>query len=138
MSTMHDSTSLVKDEWTMYMEKAELYYLGDTVSVENIKKEMEVVLQSCLQKAKMGAQQWNNAQRSLLNLEEVNVASVHEIVREVSIVKAFLFAVVLAVFSADAKAHKIGFAPAPSPDRKLSAAVRRCSPQALSFEFWVR
>nr|GMD12475.1 kinesin-like protein KIN-5D [Ipomoea batatas] len=82
MSTMHDSTSSVKDEWTMYMEKAESYYLEDTVSVENSKKEMEVVLQSCLQKAKMGAQQWNDAQRSLLNLEEVNVASVHEIVRE--------------------------------------------------------
>nr|GMD15990.1 125 kDa kinesin-related protein-like isoform X1 [Ipomoea batatas] len=81
MSTMHDSTSSVKDEWTTYMEKAESYYLEDTVSVENSKKEMEVVLQSCLQKAKMGAQQWNDAQRSLLNLEEVNVASVHEIVR---------------------------------------------------------
>lgn len=29
----------------------------------------------------MGAQQWSDAQRSLLNLEEVNAASVHEIVR---------------------------------------------------------
>ncbi|XP_019177667.1 PREDICTED: kinesin-like protein KIN-5D isoform X3 [Ipomoea nil] len=82
MSTMHDSTSSVKDEWTTYMEKAESYYLEDTVCVENSKKEMEVVVQSCLQKAKMGAQQWNDAQRSLLNLEEANVASVHEIVRE--------------------------------------------------------
>nr|GMD50633.1 hypothetical protein Iba_chr11aCG14510 [Ipomoea batatas] len=36
----------------------------------------------------------------------------------VSIVKAFLFAVVLAVFSAAAKAQEIEYASAPSPDRK--------------------
>nr|GMD42950.1 hypothetical protein N619_00225 [Ipomoea batatas] len=35
---------------------------------------------------------------------------------QVSIVKAFLFAVVLAVFSAAATAQEIGSAPAPSPD----------------------
>nr|GMD29392.1 hypothetical protein Iba_chr08fCG2670 [Ipomoea batatas] len=40
-------------------------------------------------------------------------------------VKAFFFAVVLAFFSAAAKAQEIGFAPAPSPDRKLSAALLR-------------
>nr|GMD41302.1 125 kDa kinesin-related protein-like isoform X1 [Ipomoea batatas]GMD47758.1 125 kDa kinesin-related protein-like isoform X1 [Ipomoea batatas] len=28
MSTMHDSTSSVKDEWTMYMEKVESYTIS--------------------------------------------------------------------------------------------------------------
>ncbi|XP_009792660.1 kinesin-like protein KIN-5D isoform X1 [Nicotiana sylvestris] len=81
MSTMQDSTSSVKVEWSNYMEKAESHYLEDTAAVENGKKEMEEVLQNCVEKAKLGAKQWTNAQQSLLNLEERNVAFVDEIVR---------------------------------------------------------
>lgn len=46
-----------------------------------------------VQKAKLGATQWTNAQRSLLNLEERNVAFVDEIVRSVGslIVQVFSF-----------------------------------------------
>ncbi|CAH9072504.1 unnamed protein product [Cuscuta epithymum] len=82
MSTIHDSSSTVQNEWTSFMEKAESNYREDTASVENRKNEMEQVLQNCLQKANMGAQQWSDAQRSLLDLEEANVASIHGIVRE--------------------------------------------------------
>ncbi|VFQ91454.1 unnamed protein product [Cuscuta campestris] len=82
MSTIHDSSSSVQSEWTTFMGKAESNYAEHTATVENGKNEMEEVLQTCLQMAKMGAQQWGDAQRSLLNLEDANVASVHEIVRE--------------------------------------------------------
>ncbi|OIT02314.1 PREDICTED: kinesin-like protein KIN-5D [Nicotiana attenuata] len=82
MSTMQDSTTSVKAEWTNYMEKAECHYLEDTASVENGKKEMEEVLRTCLQKAKLGAEQWTNAQCALINLEERNVAFMDKIVSE--------------------------------------------------------
>ncbi|XP_058199652.1 kinesin-like protein KIN-5D [Rhododendron vialii] len=82
MSTMQDSSSAVKAEWKVYTEKAETHYLEDTAAVESGKKDMEEVLQSCLQKARIGAQQWSNAQDSLLGLEKNNVASVEDIVRE--------------------------------------------------------
>ncbi|GMP89151.1 hypothetical protein CsSME_00040843 [Camellia sinensis var. sinensis] len=81
MSTMQDSSSSVKAEWTVYMEKAETHYLEDTAAVESGKKDLAQILQSCLQKAKMGTQQWSNAQDSLLGLEKNNVASLDEIVR---------------------------------------------------------
>ncbi|CAN4100917.1 unnamed protein product [Withania somnifera] len=82
MSTMEDSTTSVKAEWTNFMEKAECHYLEDSASVEKGKKEMEEVLQICLQKAKLGAEQWANAQRSLISLEERKVAFIDKIVRE--------------------------------------------------------
>ncbi|XAR60517.1 Plus-end-directed kinesin ATPase [Bertholletia excelsa] len=81
LSTMQDSSSSVKSEWNIYVEKAETHYQEDTAAVESGKKDLAEVLQSCLQKAKMGAQQWSNAQNSLLGLEEKNVASLNEIVR---------------------------------------------------------
>ncbi|KAJ4725915.1 Kinesin-related protein [Melia azedarach] len=81
MSTMQQSTSSVKAEWIMHMEKTESHYLEDTSAVEHRKKDLEVVLQNCLKKATMGAQQWKNAQESLLSLEKNNVAAVDSIVR---------------------------------------------------------
>ncbi|KAK9280536.1 hypothetical protein L1049_014228 [Liquidambar formosana] len=81
MLTMQDSTSSVKAEWTVHMEKTETRYLEDTAAVETGKKDLEEVLQNCLKKAKMGAQQWGNAQESLLSLEKSNVASVDSITR---------------------------------------------------------
>ncbi|CAK9170199.1 unnamed protein product [Ilex paraguariensis] len=81
MSTMQDSTISVRAEWTGYMEKAETHYLEDTAAVESGKKNLGEVLHNCLQKAKMGAQQWSNAQESLLSLEKSNVAAIDEIVR---------------------------------------------------------
>lgn len=81
MSTMQESNSSIKAEWKVYEEKAESNYLEDTAAVETGKKDLSEVLQSCLEKTKMGAQQWNNAHDSLLSLEKNNVASVDEIVR---------------------------------------------------------
>lgn len=81
MATMQESTSSVKAEWTVYMDKTETHYLEDTAAVENQKKDLGEVLQDCLEKAKMGTQQWRNAQESLLSLENRNVASVESIVR---------------------------------------------------------
>lgn len=81
MSTMQVATASVEAEWTNYMEQAETQYVEDNGAVESGKKEMEVVLQNCLQKAKLGAQQWSDAQESLFNLEKRNVDSVDNIVR---------------------------------------------------------
>ncbi|KAJ9698289.1 hypothetical protein PVL29_007395 [Vitis rotundifolia] len=66
MATMQESTSSVKAEWTVYMDKTETHYLEDTAAVENQKKDLGEVLQDCLEKAKMGTQQWRNAQESCL------------------------------------------------------------------------
>ncbi|PQQ19851.1 kinesin-like protein KIN-5D [Prunus yedoensis var. nudiflora] len=81
MSTMQDSTSSIKAKWTIHMEKTESHYLEDTFAVESGKKDMEEALQNCLKQATMGAEQWKNAQGSLLSLEKSNVASVDSIVR---------------------------------------------------------
>ncbi|KAF5744663.1 kinesin-related protein [Tripterygium wilfordii] len=79
MSTMQQSTSSVKDEWTVHMEKTENHYLEDTSGVESRKRDMEEVLQNCLKKAKMGLQQWRDAQESLLTVEKRYVSSVDSI-----------------------------------------------------------
>ncbi|XP_024019126.1 kinesin-like protein KIN-5D [Morus notabilis] len=81
MSTMQDSTSSVKGKWTLHMEETESHYLEDTSAVESGKKDLEEVLHNCLKKAKTGAQQWRNAQESLISLENKNVAAVDSIVR---------------------------------------------------------
>ncbi|KAF8395042.1 hypothetical protein HHK36_018981 [Tetracentron sinense] len=81
MSTMQGFTSSVKDEWTTYIDKTETHYLEDTAAVESGKNGLEEGLQHCIIKVRMGAQQWRNAQESLLNLEEGNVASVASIIK---------------------------------------------------------
>ncbi|KAL9322822.1 hypothetical protein ACSQ67_010875 [Phaseolus vulgaris] len=79
--TMQDSTSSVKTEWRVHMEKTESNYQEDTSAVESGKKDLVEVLQICLNKAKVGSQQWRKAQESLLGLEKRNAASVDTIVR---------------------------------------------------------
>ncbi|TYI80700.1 hypothetical protein E1A91_D05G106300v1 [Gossypium mustelinum] len=80
LSTMQESTSVVKTEWNIHMESTGSHYVEDTSAVECGKKDMEDVLQNCLKQAKMSAQQWRNAQESLLSLEKRNVDSVDSIV----------------------------------------------------------
>lgn len=46
MSTMKDSSSNIKVEWTNYTKKAESHYLEDTAAVESGKKDMDEVLQN--------------------------------------------------------------------------------------------
>ncbi|XP_021856268.1 kinesin-like protein KIN-5D [Spinacia oleracea] len=81
MSTMREDTAAVKDNWTVYVDKTESQYLEDTSAVENGKKDLEGVLHSCLDKAKMGAQQWKDAQQSLLSLSKNNISSIDKIVK---------------------------------------------------------
>ncbi|GMI97031.1 hypothetical protein like AT3G45850 [Hibiscus trionum] len=81
MSTMQESTTVVKTEWNVHMESTESHYIEDTSSVESRKKDMQEFLQNCMKKAKMSGQQWRNAQESLLSLEKRNVDSVDSIVR---------------------------------------------------------
>ncbi|KAJ7980926.1 Kinesin-like protein [Quillaja saponaria] len=81
MSIMQDATSTVKAEWTVHMEKTESNFLEDTSVVDCGKKDLDEVLHSCLNKANIGAQQWRNAQESLLSLEKRNALSVDTIVR---------------------------------------------------------
>ncbi|KAK2424881.1 kinesin protein KIN-5D [Trifolium repens] len=79
--TMQESTSSVKTEWMVHMEKTESNYHEDTSAVESGKKDLAEVLEICLNKAEVGSQQWRNAQDSLLSLEKRNAASVDTIVR---------------------------------------------------------
>lgn len=81
-ATMQDFTCTVKDEWTTYVEKTETHYHEDIASVDSGKKELEEGLRSCMTKTQLGAQQWRNAQDSLLDLERSNVASVDSIVKD--------------------------------------------------------
>ncbi|KAK8683553.1 hypothetical protein V6N13_039612 [Hibiscus sabdariffa] len=81
MSTMQESTTVVKTDWNVHMESTESHYIEDTSAIESGKKDMQEVLQNCMKKAKMSSQQWRNAQESLLNLEKSNVDSVDSIVR---------------------------------------------------------
>ncbi|KAE8670456.1 P-loop containing nucleoside triphosphate hydrolases superfamily protein isoform 2 [Hibiscus syriacus] len=81
MSTMKESTTVVKTEWNVHMGTTESHYIEDTSAVESEKKDMQEVLENCMKKAKMSAQQWRNAQESLLSLEKRNVDSVDSIVR---------------------------------------------------------
>ncbi|KAK6926875.1 Kinesin motor domain [Dillenia turbinata] len=82
MTTMQDSMSSVKTEWTGYMERTEGHYCKDMATVESGKKGLEEVLQNCLNMAKMSEKQWLNAQESLHGLEKSNVASVDCIIRQ--------------------------------------------------------
>ncbi|KAH6821999.1 P-loop containing nucleoside triphosphate hydrolases superfamily protein [Perilla frutescens var. hirtella] len=81
MSIMQNATSSMKSEWTSYSARAESHYLQNTSLLESGKEEMKDVIQKCSDEAKLGAQQWNNAQDSLLTLQKRNVALVDEIVR---------------------------------------------------------
>ncbi|KAK9756698.1 hypothetical protein RND81_01G115500 [Saponaria officinalis] len=81
MLTMQQDTAAVKADWTVYVEKSESQYIEDTSSVESGKQGLEKVLHSCLNKAKMGAQQWKDAQKSLLSLEKSNISSVESIIK---------------------------------------------------------
>ncbi|GFP80330.1 125 kDa kinesin-related protein [Phtheirospermum japonicum] len=81
MSIMQENTCSIKADWISYTKSAESHYLEDTASVESGKEDMEGILHKCLEQAKLGAEQWKNAQDSLFHLEKSNVASVDEIVR---------------------------------------------------------
>lgn len=81
VSTMQDFTGSVKGEWTTYMEKTETNYCEDTAAVDNGKNDLDEGLKQCMTKAKMGAQQWKDAQESLISVEKANAASVDSIVR---------------------------------------------------------
>ncbi|GAB2274291.1 Kinesin-like protein KIN-5D [Dionaea muscipula] len=80
ISTMLEDVASTKADWVVYVENTETQYLHDTSAVEIGRQGINGVLQSCLNKAKMGAQQWRNAQESLLDLEQKNVTSVADIV----------------------------------------------------------
>ncbi|MED6182536.1 Kinesin-like protein KIN-5D [Stylosanthes scabra] len=79
--TMQDSTSSVKAEWRVHMEKSESNYQENTSAVESGKEHLVEVLQTCLNKAKVGSQQWRKAQESLVSLEKKNGDSVETIIR---------------------------------------------------------
>ncbi|ESW04134.1 hypothetical protein PHAVU_011G070000 [Phaseolus vulgaris] len=79
--TMQDSTSSVKAEWKIHMEKTESNYHEDTSAVESGKNDLVEILRYCRKKAEVGAQQWRNAQESILSQEKRNAASVDTIIR---------------------------------------------------------
>ncbi|XP_072961377.1 kinesin-like protein KIN-5A [Typha angustifolia] len=81
MLAAHDFTSSVKGQWGIYMEETEKHYLEDTAAVESGRYSLEEGFQQCKAKTSMGAEQWRNAQNSLLSLGKGNVESVDSIVR---------------------------------------------------------
>ncbi|CAL0334066.1 unnamed protein product [Lupinus luteus] len=78
---MQDSTSSMEVEWRVHMERTESNFHEATSEVESGEKELKGVLQNCLNKVEVGAQQWRNAQESLLSLEKTNASSVDDIIR---------------------------------------------------------
>ncbi|XP_039128668.1 kinesin-like protein KIN-5A [Dioscorea cayenensis subsp. rotundata] len=82
MATAQDFTSSVKGQWVVYMEQTEKHYVEDTAAVESGRCSMEEGFRDCMAKARMGSEQWRNAQNSLLTLGEKNLASVKSIVRD--------------------------------------------------------
>ncbi|URE19822.1 KISc [Musa troglodytarum] len=81
MSSRHNFTSSVKEQWKNYVEKTESHYLEDIATIESGKLSLDDGLKSCMEMAKEGLQQWRVAQSSLLDLDKGNVASVDSIVR---------------------------------------------------------
>ncbi|KAG1371623.1 Kinesin-like protein KIN-5A [Cocos nucifera] len=81
MSTAYDFTASIKEQWKVYMKETEKHYLEDTAAVESGRSCLQEGFQQCMEKAKMGSQQWENAQNSLLTLGKGNVASIDSIVR---------------------------------------------------------
>ncbi|WOL08474.1 kinesin-like protein KIN-5A [Canna indica] len=81
MSTAHNFTSSVKQQWKAYMEESEDHYLEDIAAVECGKHGLDEGLKICMKKAKLGSEQWRVAQNSLLKLDKGNVGSVDSIVR---------------------------------------------------------
>ncbi|KAI4373496.1 hypothetical protein MLD38_011617 [Melastoma candidum] len=81
MSTMVNSTSNVKAEWNLHVEKVESQYIEDTSAIEAGRKDLEEVLQCCFEKTKMGVDRWKSAKESLMGLEKSYVASISSIVR---------------------------------------------------------
>ncbi|XP_068667950.1 kinesin-like protein KIN-5D [Aristolochia californica] len=81
MSTLQDVTFSVKGQWAAFMEETEGHYLEDIAAVEDGKQSIELGLRDCMAKTKSSAQQWRNAQESVMSLENGNVASVDSIVR---------------------------------------------------------
>ncbi|KAI3821970.1 hypothetical protein L1987_09549 [Smallanthus sonchifolius] len=78
---MKDSSCRIRNDLINYIKKAESHYLEDTAAVESGKIDLDEVFQNCLQKAKLGSQQWNSVHESLVSLEKSNGASLDEIVR---------------------------------------------------------
>ncbi|OIW05778.1 hypothetical protein TanjilG_23564 [Lupinus angustifolius] len=78
---MQDSTSSMEAEWRVHLERTESNFHEATSDVESGEKELMEVLQNCLNKVEVGAQQWRNAQESLLSLEKRNASSVDDIIR---------------------------------------------------------
>ncbi|XP_010557298.1 PREDICTED: kinesin-like protein KIN-5A [Tarenaya hassleriana] len=81
MSTMQDSASSIKAEWNAHMGKIESHHTDNISAVEVAEQGMKEMLLKCVENAKIGTQQWRNAQESLVSLQSRNVASVDSIIR---------------------------------------------------------
>ncbi|XP_006653984.1 kinesin-like protein KIN-5A [Oryza brachyantha] len=81
ISTAQDFTSSVREKWGFYMEETEKNYIEDTTAVDSGRSCLAEVLVECKTKTNLGAQQWKNAEESLLSLGKGNVESVDSIVR---------------------------------------------------------
>nr|XP_009409541.1 PREDICTED: kinesin-like protein KIN-5A [Musa acuminata subsp. malaccensis] len=81
MSSRHNFTSSVKEQWKNYVEITEYHYLEDIATIESGKLSLDEGLKSCMEMAKEGLQQWRVAQSCLIDLDKGNVASVDSIVR---------------------------------------------------------
>ncbi|WOL04664.1 kinesin-like protein KIN-5A [Canna indica] len=81
MSNAHDFTCSIKEQWKTFMEETEKHYLEDTAAVESSRNDMGEALKSCMTKARIGRQQWQDAQNSLLMLDKGNIQSIDSIIR---------------------------------------------------------
>ncbi|KAH7667736.1 Plus-end-directed kinesin ATPase protein [Dioscorea alata] len=81
MSTAREFTLSVKEQWSVHMKETENNYKDGIAAVESSKCSMEEGFRQCLAKARMGSEQWQNAQSSLVSLGKENLSSVESIIR---------------------------------------------------------
>ncbi|KAJ0987711.1 hypothetical protein J5N97_006067 [Dioscorea zingiberensis] len=81
LSVTHLCTNSFKDKLRVCVEEAENHYSEDATSVEITTGRLEQGLQQCKEKVKLGSQQWQDAHKSLMKLEDRNVSSVDSFVR---------------------------------------------------------
>ncbi|XP_042459706.1 kinesin-like protein KIN-5A [Zingiber officinale] len=81
MSTAHNSSSSVKEQWKTHMEDTEAHYVEDIAAIETGKLELDDGFRNCMEKAKLSSKQWKLAQSSLLNLDKGNMTSLDSILR---------------------------------------------------------
>uniref|UniRef100_A0A7N0SVL8 Kinesin motor domain-containing protein n=1 Tax=Kalanchoe fedtschenkoi TaxID=63787 RepID=A0A7N0SVL8_KALFE len=76
------ANSFIKSKWRAHMANTEKHHAEDTSAIESEKKNLADAIKNCVEKVKLGSEQWRSAEDSLTNLEKQNVSSISLIIRK--------------------------------------------------------